>query len=84
MPLFVLGFLGMALLNTFGVFPKQVVATFDQGAKALILVALVGVGLSTDFGQMRKVGLKPLYLGLITATLLSGLVLLLIGPLSLG
>ena len=68
-PLFVLGFVGMALLNTLGAFDR-VLGSVDAAeslaivGRFLILVALAAVGLSTRLGLMREVGLRPIYLGL--------------------
>ena len=83
-PLFVLGFLGMALLRTVGVIDKATAASIDDVAKLCILLALAGVGLSTRVSQMRTVGATPFYLGLGTAALLAGLSLFLILALGLG
>lgn len=77
-PPFVLGFLGMALLNSLGLISPQVGQAASEGAKLLVLAALTGVGLSTNLGQMRAVGLRPFYLGLAASTLLSLLSLVLI------
>lgn len=74
LPLFVVGFLFLALLNTVGAVDALSRATGRDIPKALqfivrflILVALAGVGLSTRFEAMRKTGLRPLYVGLATA-----------------
>lgn len=72
-PYFVLGFVGMAILNTIGVFPKEVVTQVNGISSFLILMALAGVGLGTNLGQMRKTGLKPFYLGLLAATMVASL-----------
>lgn len=70
-PLFVVGFLGMAVLNSFGLVPTPIGSLFSDVSKGLILMALVGVGLSTDLGRMRIIGLTPLYVGLAGAAGLS-------------
>jgi uncharacterized integral membrane protein (TIGR00698 family) len=74
-PLFVVGFLAMALLNTVGALQalsdatgRDAAAQFQIAAKLLILVALAAVGLSTRIEAMRKTGAGPLYVGLATAT----------------
>ena len=72
-PYFVLGFIAMAILNTLGVFPRSVVAQVNSLSNFLILMALAGVGLGADLGQMMKMGLKPFYLGLLAATLVASL-----------
>lgn len=83
-PYFVLGFVAMAILNTFGVFPKPVVAQVNNVASFLILMALSGVGLGTNLGQMRKTGLRPFYLGLLVAAVVASLSLTLISVLRIG
>lgn len=89
-PIFVIGFLLMALLNTLGAFtwiedasgialPKALQAV----ARFLILLALAGVGLGTRFGEMKRTGLKPIYVGLATAcvtSLASYVLIRLLGP----
>ncbi len=82
-PYFVLGFLAMAVLNTFGIFPKPVVAQVNNVASFLILMALSGVGLGTNLGQMRKTGLRPFYLGLLAAAMVASLSLGLITALGI-
>jgi uncharacterized membrane protein YadS len=82
-PLFVLGFLAMAALNSLGVFRelsiranRDLVQDAQWIARVLILVALAGVGYSTRLDAMRKAGLRPLYVGLIVAAATSGACLL--------
>jgi uncharacterized integral membrane protein (TIGR00698 family) len=84
-PIFVLGFLGMCLLNSFGgvawasrALGRDLVADAQFAAKLLILVALAGVGVGTRLSAMRKIGLGPFGLGLATALVASGTSLLLI------
>lgn len=73
-PLFVLGFLAMATLQTLGVFGAlreatgiDVQAALAWTARALILIALAGVGLGTRVDAMRRAGLTPLGVGFATA-----------------
>ncbi|HEU4940776.1 MAG TPA: putative sulfate exporter family transporter [Candidatus Eisenbacteria bacterium] len=92
-PIFVVGFLVMALLNTLGFFVwlsaqvhVDVPRVLLEASRALILVALAAVGLSTRLESMRQTGLKPFLIGLGVAALTSGASLLLIrilGPASL-
>jgi len=74
LPLFVVGFLLMALLNTLGAVRalgeatgQDVAAALQTSAKFLILVALAGVGLSTKIEAMRRTGARPLYVGFAAA-----------------
>jgi uncharacterized integral membrane protein (TIGR00698 family) len=81
-PMFVLGFLALAALRTFGFIDATQAARLDDAARALILVALAGVGLNTRIAQMRTAGLTPFYVGLATAATLA--VLSLAAILALG
>ncbi len=93
-PGFVIGFILMALLRTFGIMlgilPQNVAAPGDLQAAArglifldsvsrfTILMALSAVGLNTNLVSLRRIGFKPLLVGLIVAVLLSVVSLLLI------
>jgi len=93
-PGFVIGFILMALLRTFGimlgVLPQNVAEPGDLQAAAnslifldsvsrfAILMALSAVGLNTDLASLKRIGYKPLIVGLIVAVLLSAVSLLLI------
>lgn len=78
-PAFVLGFLGMCFLNTLGfvawasqLLGRNLIGDAQTAAKFLILVALAGVGLGTRFDAMRRIGLRPFWVGLATALVTSG------------
>ncbi|HKQ63263.1 MAG TPA: putative sulfate exporter family transporter [Candidatus Polarisedimenticolaceae bacterium] len=84
-PLFVLGFLAMALLNTLGAVAwasslvgRDLGAGLQAIARFLILLALAGVGLGTRFEAMRRIGARPFYVGLATALAVSAASLTLI------
>jgi uncharacterized integral membrane protein (TIGR00698 family) len=84
-PLFVVGFLVMALLHSIGAldvlsraFGVNVVTLLRDISRVLILIALAGVGLSTRLDAMRRIGWKPFLLGLALAVLTSATSLLLI------
>jgi len=62
-PWFVLGFLAMALLNTFGVLGAAA-PHFSFAGKLLITVALAGVGLGANLRKIIKTGPRPIVLGL--------------------
>ena len=73
-PLFVVGFLVMALLNTLGVFrelsmkwDRDLGADLGACSHALILVALAGVGLGTRLVDLRRTGWRPFVVGFVTA-----------------
>jgi uncharacterized integral membrane protein (TIGR00698 family) len=78
-PGFVLGFLGMCLLNTLGFVAwashqvgRDLIGDAQTGAKVLILMALAGVGLGTRFDAMRRIGMRPFWVGLVTSLVTSG------------
>lgn len=83
-PTFVLGFLAFAALRTFGAIDASQAARLDDAARALILVALAGVGLNTRIAQMRTIGLTPFYVGLATAATLAVVTLLTLRGLGVG
>ena len=93
-PGFVIGFILMALLRTFGIMlgilPQDVAAPgdlqtaarglifLDSVSRFAILMALSAVGLNTNLVSLKRIGYKPLIVGLIVAVLLSVVSLLLI------
>ncbi len=70
-PFFVLGFIGMAILRTLRVLPAEAIGIIEDTAGFLIVVAIAGVGMGTNFASMKKVGLKPFYAGLSAALLMA-------------
>lgn len=63
-PWFVFGFLGMALLNTFGVLGPTP-PLFGTAGKFAITIALAGVGLGANMRKIIKTGPRPILLGLL-------------------
>ncbi len=77
-PPFVLGFIGMCLLNTLGFvawashqISRDLTADAQTAAKFLILAALAGVGLGTRLDAMRRIGFRPFWVGFMTALVTS-------------
>jgi uncharacterized integral membrane protein (TIGR00698 family) len=73
-PVFVLGFLLVALLNTLGAIAwlgsrshRDLSHDLQVVSRFLILVALSGVGLSTKLSAMRRIGATPFLVGFATA-----------------
>ncbi len=64
-PWFIVGFLIMAVLNTFGVFDPIPYASdfFSTGSKFFITLALAGVGFKMKFKDVFAKGIKPIALG---------------------
>ena len=67
-PWFIVIFLGMAILNTVGLFDLIPGAAkfFKTGYKFLVTAALVGVGFKIEFKELFTKGTKPIILGGIT------------------
>jgi uncharacterized membrane protein YadS len=62
-PLFLIGFVVMAALNSAGAIPATAHPAISSAAAFLVAVALSAIGLSTDVAALRRVGPKPLLLG---------------------
>lgn len=89
-PMFVLGFILMALFRTVTASMGMIgtarqpqllwpLFRFLQDASAwIITVAMAGIGLTTNLGDMRKLGLGPFLCGLITTVIVASISLLLI------
>ena len=64
-PKFVLGFLLVSLLATVGFFTKDQNASLGNLSRWAFLLTFAGVGLRTNFREMRKQGLRPFAVGFI-------------------
>jgi uncharacterized integral membrane protein (TIGR00698 family) len=71
-PWFVLGFLGMAVLNSLGVFNAEIQSLTKESGKFMIVMALSAIGLQTDFRRMLQTGYKPLLLGFMVWLVVAG------------
>jgi uncharacterized integral membrane protein (TIGR00698 family) len=96
-PTFVLGFVGMALLNTMGLLPDLTVhnasvlgmgthtlglaTAADQVSRFCIIISMAGVGMETRFTAMRQTGLKPFVASLVAVVIVAVVVLWLINAL---
>lgn len=85
-PLFLLGFLALAILRTIGdktsLIPapqwQWVVQNVNDLGKFLVLIAMAGIGLNTRLKNMRRIGLRPFLVGLAASILLATISLVLI------
>lgn len=85
-PIFVLGYLAMAMVRTFGdlAFPsgnqvwRDVVRLGELAGTGLVGIAIASVGLSTDFRRLRGFGIKPFTVGLLSASVVAILAAVLI------
>jgi uncharacterized integral membrane protein (TIGR00698 family) len=62
-PKFVLGFIIVSLAATLGAFSKEQAADIANLSRWAFLLTFAGVGLSTDFSEMRKQGFYPFLVG---------------------
>lgn len=79
-PLFVIGFLAMAVVNSVGGFDAasratgiDVVAVLTAAAQLMLLVALAAVGLATSTAGLRRTGWRPFVVGFGAAAATSAL-----------
>lgn len=63
LPVFLLGFLVAATLDTLGVFPTSTHSAITLLGTFMITIALAGIGLGLDVGELRATGVRPLLLG---------------------
>jgi len=68
-PWFILAFVGMAIINSFGIIPATVSTTMKTLSKFLMVSALAAIGMNTDFREMKKSGVNPMIHGFIISVL---------------
>lgn len=68
-PWFILGFILLAILNSFGIIPTTVSIMAKELSKFLMVSALAAIGLNTSFKDMRKSGAAPMVHGFIISAL---------------
>ncbi|MCI8332458.1 MAG: YeiH family putative sulfate export transporter [Clostridiales bacterium] len=68
-PWFILGFLALAIVNSFGVIPAVVSSGAKTLSKFLMVAALAAIGLNTSFSEMKKSGVRPMIHGFIISAL---------------
>ena len=64
-PKFILGFLLISLLATYHFFDKPQLTALGNLSRWAFLLTFAGVGLRTNFSEMRKQGLGPFAVGAI-------------------
>ncbi|HEY8487414.1 MAG TPA: putative sulfate exporter family transporter [Limnochordales bacterium] len=78
-PWFVLGFVAMAALRSAGWLSDAWAGLFRQVGQFLVVMVLVGVGVSADWARIRRLGAGPLLLGLFASLVIALASLLLAG-----
>jgi uncharacterized integral membrane protein (TIGR00698 family) len=74
-PKFVLGFLAVSALATFGTFAKDQLVVLANLSRWAFLLTFAGVGLRTDFRELRKQGLRPFAVGAIGEVVIAAVTL---------
>src|SRR5882762_1235190 len=77
-PKFVLGFLLISVLATYHFFNKEQVGAIANLSRWAFLLTFAGVGLRTNFSDMRKQGLRPFAVGAIGEVAIAGFTLALV------
>ncbi|OCA81701.1 hypothetical protein A8F94_21645 [Bacillus sp. FJAT-27225] len=78
-PYFVLVFAGATALNTLFPLPAVLTDTTSTAAKFIILMVMASVGLGTDIRKIKSVGLRPLFVGLISSIVMGTICFVLAG-----
>jgi uncharacterized integral membrane protein (TIGR00698 family) len=77
-PKFVLGFLLISVLATYQFFNKGQIGSLANFSRWAFLLTFAGVGLRTNFREMRKQGLRPFAVGAIGEVAIAGFTLALV------
>lgn len=68
-PWFILGFLALTAVNSFGLIPTFISSNMKDVSKFLMVSALAAIGLNTSFKDMKKSGIAPMIHGFIISAL---------------
>lgn len=68
-PWFILMFVAMAVVNSFGLIPENISLLMKNLSKFLMIAALAAIGMNTDFNEMKKSGINPMIHGFIISLL---------------
>ena len=68
-PMFIIGFVALAIINSSGVIPTEVSVMSKTISKFLMVAALAAIGLNTSFKDMKKSGFAPMLHGFIISAL---------------
>ena len=68
-PWFIVGFVGLAIINSFGIIPTDISVNAKIISKFLMVAALAAIGLNTSFRDMKKSGPTPMIHGFIISAL---------------
>ncbi len=82
-PLFVAGFLLAIVVRSTDVLSADTLASVKDAEKLLLTLALVGLGMGVRFDRLRKLGGRPLVLGLTSWVIVAGVALAGVGLINL-
>lgn len=68
-PWFILGFIGLAAINSLWGIPENISGLAKDTSKFLMVAALAAIGLNTSFSDMKKSGINPMIHGFIISAL---------------
>ena len=68
-PWFILGFVGMAVINSMGLIPAAISGGMKEVSKFLMVMALAAIGMNTSFKDMKKSGAAPMLHGFVISAL---------------
>ncbi len=68
-PWFIVGFVGLAIVNSFNVIPAEISLIAKESSKFLMVSALAAIGLNTSFKDIKKSGFAPMIHGFIISAL---------------
>jgi uncharacterized integral membrane protein (TIGR00698 family) len=68
-PWFILGFLAMSAVNSFGLIPAQLASALKEISKFLMVAALAAIGLNTGVKDMKRSGIAPMVHGFVISAL---------------
>lgn len=77
-PVFIVGFLLLAMLNSFALVPEDIRAPIVATTPVLLTAAMGALGLGTNFNRLRQRGLRPLMLAAAATLFIAATGLLLI------
>ena len=72
-PFYLLGFVAMAVLNSTGFFSQKIVELINKFSLFLLVISMAAIGLETDIGLIKRVGMRPFILGAIATILIAGI-----------
>ncbi len=68
-PWFILGFIALSIVNSFGVIPAEVSLFSKDVSKFLMVASLAAIGMNTHLKDMKKSGIAPMLHGFIISAL---------------